>query len=146
MSESSNIPAGEGHPFDVERFARETIQAIEFDNDIRSVFEDRITRIEECIAARRPRRWLLWARLRREMRASVATRDEQCIPRNDFRGRRYEWTEQEIARRNNWRTRHHADDPEQTKGWQRHTGWDSTEQPPEAEPPGDTDPGVGFLS
>jgi hypothetical protein len=142
VSESSNIPAGEGHPFDVERFARETIQAIEFDDDIRWVLEERITRIEECIAARWPRRWLLWARLRREIRASVATWDEQYVPRNDFRGRRYEWTEQEIARRHGWRTRRQPDEAEQTTGWARHTGWNSAEERP-AEP-GD-DPGEGFL-
>lgn len=137
MSTSSPTPAEGGHPFDVEEFARATIQAVEYGDAIASVLEDRVIRLEEITAARWPRRWLLRRRLAREIRASVATWDPEFIPEGDFIGRRYEAVTQMANERPEAR-RHH---PGQTKGWQKHTGWDSAETAPE----GDADPGEGFL-
>ncbi len=71
--------------------------AIETRDEIDNVNEVRLCRIEECIAARWPRRWTLWARLRREIRASVATFDDDYIPRNNFYGRRVEWSMQQSS-------------------------------------------------
>ena len=141
MPESSTNPDDGEHPFDVERFARETIHAIEHDDDIRHVNEMRLLAIEEAIAARWPRRWLLWARLRRELRALAATWDPAYIPRGDFRGRRSEWADQESGRLQDRRRRGRQPEETQTRGWENHTGWD-----PPAAPAGDApDPGEGFL-
>lgn len=158
MPESSPNPAEEGHPFDVERFARETVHAVEYGDATSSVTQERLMRVEECIAARWPRRWLLWARLRRELRASAATWNDAYIDRKDFLGRRSESVSQMIN--DTPEVRWHREG--QTTGFQRHTGWDSSEtgQPGSGEPlgppwnmpgddgpqQGDTDPGAGFLS
>lgn len=91
MSESSTTPAGEGQPFDVEEFARATVKAVEWDGHEQDVLRQQVLRIEECVAARWPRRWLLWARLRREIRAAVAAFGDDFAPRGDFAARRSEW-------------------------------------------------------
>jgi len=140
VSESNTNPPEEFHPFDVEEFARTTIQTIEYSDAMDSVLEDRVIRIEECIAARWPRRWLLWARLRRELRASVAGFDPDFIPRGDFIRRRWEVIGQMTNDRPEVR-RHHE---EQTKGWQKHSGWDAA-QPPAAGEQGGADPAAGYL-
>lgn len=91
MSESSNtcpVEDGDWENFDLKQFVRNTIFAIESADEYDHVDQLRLIRIEECIAARWPRRWLLWARLRREIRASVATWDDAYVPRSDFYGRR----------------------------------------------------------
>jgi len=84
-------------PFDPEQFARQTIFAIETGDYDDMVTEDRLTRIEEAIAAPWPRRWLLWRRLRREIRASVAGYPDDYIPRGDFRGRRQQWADEQAT-------------------------------------------------
>lgn len=91
MSESSTTPPEDGQPLGLEQFAADTIRSVEFGDAIAEVLEERVTLIEECIAAPWYRRWLLWRRLRREIRASVATWPGEYIPRDDFRGRRWEW-------------------------------------------------------
>jgi len=149
VSESSNTPAEEGQPFDVEQFARETIQSIEYGDAMSSVLEERVIRLEEIVAARWPRRRLLRRRLAREIRASVATWDASFIPRGDFVARRYEAVAQMTSRLPEAR-RHHA---EQTRGWQKHTGWASADRPggqgaeagSERPAEGDGDPGAGYL-
>ena len=91
-------PAG-GEPFNAREFARTAIRSIEYSDVIADVLEDRVARIEECIAARWPRRWLLWARLRREVRGSAATFPGEYIARGDFLGRRFEWASQAASAR-----------------------------------------------
>ena len=131
MSESSNIPGGGEEPFDVEEFARRTAWSIETGDDISSVLEDRVIRIEECVAARWPRRWLLWARLRREIRASVAGYDDSFIPRRDFAGRRLQ-AASEVAS---------AERAGRVRRWEEHRRQaDET-----AQRDGGADPGAGFL-
>jgi hypothetical protein len=149
VSESSPnpVPEDEGsYPFNAEQFARETIQFLEFTDDINHVNEERLMAIEEAIAARWPRRWLLWARLRLQIRASVASWPDEYVPRNDFRGRRGEWADQESMRVRNRRTRRRPDPETQTRGWEWHTGWDSAAQSaPETDENGRQDPGEGYL-
>lgn len=95
MSESSTNPPADRSPFDAEQFARQTVRAIEWGGHDADVLRQQVFRIEECIAARWPRRWLLWARLRREIRASVSTFEDDHIPRGNFLGRRSEWSFQQ---------------------------------------------------
>jgi hypothetical protein len=112
VSESSNTPDPGGEPFDVEEFARNSIFAVEFGDAISGVLEERVLRIEECIAAPRPRRWLLWRRLRREIRGSVAPWDDDYIRRGDFLGRRSEWADQVASAqydRRGWKPRYARD-------------------------------------
>ena len=140
MSESSNTqPAGD-EPFGAEQFAafaRDTVRSIEFGDAIAGLLEDRVTRIEQCVAAPWYRRRLLWARLRRDIRASVAPFPDTYIPRGDFPGRRWEWAAYTATLRYD------------RQGWKPEFGEvgqaDETaqEQPP-AE--GGADPGEGFLS
>lgn len=83
--------------FDPRKFAHETrlfaeAHAIEDEH-----LENRVIRIEEIIAARWPRSWLLRRRLAKEIRASVAGYDDDYIPRGDFRARRSETTWQQIG-------------------------------------------------
>jgi hypothetical protein len=113
-------------------FARQTVRSIELTDAYEGVLEDRVARIEECIAARWPRRWLLWRRLRREIRASAATWPDEYIPRKDFLGRRGEWAAFTASERYD-RT-----------GWKPEFG-SSGEQAPEGGQPGAADPGAGFL-
>jgi hypothetical protein len=122
----SNTPeaASGGEPFDAEEFARLTVKTIEDGDAYADVLERRVIRIEECIAARWPRRWLLWARLRREIRASAATWDPEYIPRDNFYARRLEAAGQE------------ASDIIGRQDRARAEGW------PE---PGTAGPGAGFL-
>ncbi len=162
MSQSNSTPEEEQHPFDVEQFARETIQAIEFDDDIRHVHEERLLAIEEALSAPWPRRWLLLRRWRREVRASVATWPAEYIDPGDFRGRRQEWTDQQTLLMKLKRRRGRPSEETQTVGWERHTGWNPAGQPPSDQPlgppwnmPGEdgtdgaqdapNDPGEGFL-
>jgi len=109
VSESSNsgpVDDGDWANFDAREFARQTMFAIESADNDDHVDQLRLIRIEECVAARWPRRWLLWARLRREIRASVATWDEAYIPKSDFYARRLEWAgQQSIDLRAGWRRR-----------------------------------------
>lgn len=95
MSESNQT--GDGEPFDVEKFARQTIQSIEFGDDDAELLEDRVMRLEEIIAARWPRSWLLRRRLAREIRASVAGYPAEVYPRGDFRGRRVQWASEQVT-------------------------------------------------
>jgi hypothetical protein len=53
------------------RLWREVIFADEHTGSEMQMLEERITAMEEVAAARWPRRWLLAARLRRQLRASV---------------------------------------------------------------------------
>ena len=92
MPQSNTTP---GEPFDVEQFARDTVRAIEFSDECADVLERQVVRIEEVIAARWPRRWLLLRRLRREIRASVRTWRPEHIPPGDFTARRIEWAGQQ---------------------------------------------------
>ena len=92
MSQSNTTP---GEPFDAVQFARDTVRAIEMSDEFAHVDELRLTRIEEVIAARWPRRWLLLRRLRREIRASVAGYPQDVAPRRDFTARRIEWAGQQ---------------------------------------------------
>ena len=139
MSESSPswpVEDDDWADFDVKQFARNTIFAIESGDEDDHVDQLRLIRIEECIAARWPRRWLLWSRLRREIRASVATWDDDFIPRGDFLGRRLEWAAQQSmdlrASRRGRRAERQAEDDAET----------GQEQPP-AE--GGARPDEGFL-
>ena len=79
-----------GYAEDVKEFARATIKSIEYGDAMSSVLEERVIRLEEIVAARWPRSWILRRRLRREIRASVVTWDPGYIPKGDFRTRRYE--------------------------------------------------------
>lgn len=63
------------------------------------VVDDRVERMEEIIAARWPRSWLLRRRLAREIRASVGIWDDDFIPRGDFHARRVESTMREAGER-----------------------------------------------
>ncbi len=133
MSESSPNPPAEDddwEDFDPKRFARTTIYSIEYGDAMSSVLEDRVIRLEEIVAARWPRRWLL-RRLARELHASAATWDPEYIPRNDFRTRRYEAVSQQA---NDLYDRHpHG----------RRADWQGeADQPAEQ---GDADPGKGVL-
>ena len=70
--------------FDAERFARQANYSIDFSDRTIDICEDRISALEEIVAARWPRSWLLRRRLARSLRASVAG---YAAPR-DFAGRR----------------------------------------------------------
>lgn len=132
MNESSSTqpPEGDGwENFDWQQFALATIQSLQFGDDEGEVLEDRVTRLEEVIAARWPRRWILRRRLARELRASVAGLAAPDLPR-DFRTRREEWAYLESTarvqeRRQRWEERRALADDEQ--------------------PDGDAGPGEGFL-
>ena len=93
MSAAPGSPAGGGgrDDFDWRQFARATVHAIEFGDDAAEVTERRVTAVEECIAARWPRRWLLLRRLRRELRASVSGYPAEMFTRGDFAERRSQW-------------------------------------------------------
>lgn len=117
MPESSTSPDEGEHPFDAEAFARRTVHTIEQGDAYAGVLETRVIRIEEIIAARWPRSWLLRRQLRREIRASVATWDPAYIPRNDFRGRRLEAVSLEASvtldrQRRTWDKRQAEEDAE----------------------------------
>ena len=58
--------------FDAERFARQANYSIDFSDRTIDICEDRISALEEIVAARWPRSWLLRRRLARSLRASVA--------------------------------------------------------------------------
>lgn len=135
---SDNTPADgdDWANFDLRRFVLDTISSIEYASADSGVLEDRVARIEEAVAAPWYRRWLLWRRLRREIRASAATWPEEYIPRNDFIGRRHEWasfTASAAYDRQAWQ-------PRLGSGDQARQGpaEDGGEQ-------GDADPGEGFL-
>lgn len=121
--------------FDLRKFIRQTIQSIEFGDSMADVLEDRVMRIEECLAAPWYRRWLLWRRLRREIRVSVSTWDPAYIAPGDFRAGRLEWAMQASSAR-----------------YQRH-GWkprfdrpaEAAQDAPERPAEGGADPGAGFL-
>ena len=57
---------------EVERLRRDLIDESEWTAEQEAILERRIAALEEVLAARWPRRWLLAARLRRDLRASVA--------------------------------------------------------------------------
>jgi hypothetical protein len=127
----SNTPGGGEKPFDVEEFARHTAQAIEFGDDIASMLERRVIRLEEIVAARWPRSMVLRWRLAREIRASVATWDPEYIPRDDFYARRLEAAMQEAsARLNRQRRAQRARQAEEDAADEQQGG---------------ADPGEGFL-
>ena len=71
-------------------FAVETIRSHEFGDETSEQLEDRLTRIEEVIAARWPRSIVVRHRLAAEIRASVAPYPDSFIPRRDFTGRRFQ--------------------------------------------------------
>jgi hypothetical protein len=91
---STSPPPGDDEwaDFDLKKFVLDTIKTIEWHGHETDVLRQQVLRIEECVIAPWPRRWLLWRRLRREVRASVATFGDEYIPRNDFIGRRSEYT------------------------------------------------------
>jgi hypothetical protein len=139
VSESSNswpVDDGDWPDFDVQKFARNTIFAIESGDDDDHIDQLRLIRLEEIVAARWPRSLFLRWRLAREIRASVATWDDRYIPRGDFAGRRMEWAGQQghalRADRRRRQAERQAEDDART----------AQEQPP-AE--GGADPGEGFL-
>ncbi len=113
MSESSPSRPFTGYEdpdwasFDLRKFVLSTVQSIQFDDDHNDVIEGRLLRIEECVAARWPRRWLLWRRLRRDIRASVAGFADSYIPRGDFIGRRMEACGNQMLHTDDLRHRHY---------------------------------------
>lgn len=134
MPESSpNTPAEDDDwaDFDPRRFARTTIYAIEYGDAMSSVLEGRVIRLEEIVAARWPRSWLLRRRLARELRASAATWDPRYIPLSDFRARRHEAVSQQ------------ADDLYDRNPHGRRADWQGDAGRPDDQ--GDADPGEGFL-
>lgn len=70
MSESSQTSGGE--PFDIEEFCRQTIQSIEYGDAMGSVLEEHVIRLEEIVAARWPRSWLLRRPVGRPCRVPLA--------------------------------------------------------------------------
>ena len=84
VPESSDSPCGGEEPFDVEELARQTAAEIEETDWAADSLENRVVRLEEIIAARWPRSWLLRRRLAREIRASVAGYADSFIPRREF--------------------------------------------------------------
>jgi hypothetical protein len=132
----SNTPEpGDWENFDLRRFVLDTVRSIEYAAAESGLLEDRVARIEEAIAAPWWRRWLLWRRLRREIRASAATWPEEYIPRNDFLGRRFEWaafTVSERYDRQAWQPRFDS------------AGQDG-QDPVEGGGDDSADPGEGFL-
>lgn len=87
MNESSRTSGGRG-PFDPERFAVDTSHALEFTDWAFASLEDRVSAIEEIIAARWPRSMFLRRRLARALRESVAI-TAWAAP--GFAERREEW-------------------------------------------------------
>ncbi len=138
MSQSSDTPGPDRDlwpDFDLRQFIIATIHSVEFGDAIADVLENRVTRIEEVIAAPWYRRWLLRRRLRREIRATVSTWDDDYIPRGDFLGRRQEWamhTASERYDRRAWKPR--FDQLAQDAGQDADDGQDGSQ------------PGDGFLS
>lgn len=142
MPESStNDPADDEAwaNFDMRKFVLSTIDSVQFTDAIAGVIEDRVLRMEEIIAAPWWRRWPLWRRLRREIRASAATWPDEYIPRKDFLGRRWEWASSTASKRHD------------RQSWQP-TAVDNRGEPDGPPPPGmdrqdgDADPGAGFLA
>lgn len=90
--------SGDGEPLTLEQLADDVNFAEEYADRALGSLEDRISRIEEIIAARWPRGIFLRRRLARELRASVAGLDERApgLPAG-FRGRRAEVTGQWLA-------------------------------------------------
>lgn len=123
--------------FDVKKFARDTMQAAEMDDDDNQVDQLRLVRLEEITAAYWPRSMILRWRLRREIRASVATWDDDYIARGDFTGRRLEWAMQQgmLLRQ------------DRQERLDKHRAKRLAEQLAESEQPADddADPGAGFL-
>jgi len=114
VSESSQTSGGE--PFDVEEFARQAINAIEYGDWAADATENRIIRLEEIIAARWPRSMFLRRRLARELRASVAGYPYRPV---DFQERRVmaiseQLGDEEAERDRRWEEyRRQAEDREQ---------------------------------
>ncbi|WP_300604774.1 hypothetical protein [Trebonia sp.] len=92
----SSANSGSRPPFDVLKFARRTVDAIDMGDWAIDVSEERLTRIEELIAASWPRSMMLRRRLRRELRASVAGYDSM---EPGFRRRRLEAAGEEVLDR-----------------------------------------------
>ena len=113
-------------PFDAAEFARQTVRTIEMGDAYASVLERRVIAVEQCIASPWYRRWLLWRRLRREIRASVAGWDPAYIRPGDFYARRLEAATQEAE--------------ELLAG--EHRAWGERQAADDA---GRQDPGEGFL-
>ena len=82
--------------FDAERFARETNYSVETTDAAAGALEDRVSALEEIIAARWPRRILLRRRLARQLRASAAA---FAWAGETFRARRAEAMSEDIANR-----------------------------------------------
>lgn len=136
MSTSSTNSGGDWADFDPVEFARQTMFAIESGDDDNHVDQVRLIRLEEIVAARWPRRWLLRRRLAREIRASVATQDDDFIPKNDFYARRLEWAGQQAMDVRRGRRERRAERQAE----------DDAQQPGESGPQdGGADPGEGFL-
>ena len=131
MPPSSSTADGGGQPFDIEKFARQTVRAVEYGDACAEVLERRVIRLEEIIAARWPRSIILRRRLAREIRASVASWDPAYIPRGDFTARRLESGGQE------------ADEIFARQERARAEGWPEPAQDQGAER--GQDPGEGFL-
>jgi hypothetical protein len=136
VSESSTTPGGSERPFDAELFARQTVNSIETGDAYASVLERRVIRLEQLVAARWPRSMFLRRQLAREIRASVATWDEEYIPRSDFYARRLEAVGLEATEILDRQARSRA------HGWPEPGDETEQEQPP-AE--GSSDPGEGLL-
>lgn len=98
MTESSRTSGG-GEAFDAGQFIRDTHYSIDFTDWAVDGIEDRLIRLEEIVAARWPRSWLLRRRLARELRASVARLDDAMpgLPAG-FRGRRAEASALAVSR------------------------------------------------
>lgn len=99
MPESSTTAVSdvEWEDFDLRTFVLQVYASAETTGQIHDELELRVVRIEECIAARWPRRWLLFWRLAREIRASVAGYPTDLIPRDDFYGRRLQFASEEFV-------------------------------------------------
>jgi hypothetical protein len=82
-------------PFDAGQFARQAIFSIDVSDWAIESLETRVSAIEEIIAARWPRSWLLKRRLARELRALSAT---YAWAGPSFRARRAEAVSEVIAR------------------------------------------------
>jgi hypothetical protein len=133
VSESSQT--GDAEPFDAEEFARQTTDAIEIGGYIADAQENRVIRLEEIIAARWPRSWLLRRRLARELRASVARYPEDLIPRGDFQAGRIQAVSEQL----------HLEKMERDRRWEEYRQQRDAELG-HAKEPGGADPGEGFLT
>jgi hypothetical protein len=142
---SPNPPAedDEWANFDLRRFVLDTVKSIEWHGHRVSVLEDQVLRIEECIIAPWWRRWLLLRRLRREIRASVATFDDDYIARDNFIWRRSEYTFQQataiVDMERGSSLRWVREDRDRRRQPEQPGGDDGHQQD-------DADPGAGFLS